>query len=169
MIESEGQVQRNASDEFVCPKCRKRVGEADDFCPHCGVIFSGGVVCEKHHRIEASGVCVVCGVPCCDECGAGVNGLFLCIRHSSYEIFQGMVKVYGTHDEADAEIVKSRLNEAGLHPTLFYLKRFGWKSRVEYAVFEEGKSFSSSEIKVMVPCQEVTEAENVLKSPSEPS
>lgn len=169
MTESEGQSQTDASDEFVCPDCRKRVEEADDFCPHCGVIFSKGIVCDKHHRIEASGVCVVCGVPCCDECGGAMNGLFLCIRHSSYEIFQGMVKVYGTHDDADAEIAKARLNDAGLHATLFYLKRFGRKSRVGYEVFEEGKTFNTSEIKVMVPCQEVIEAENVLKAPCEPT
>ena len=156
------------NDEFLCTKCGNRVNEEDDFCPHCGSVFAEGVFCEKHRRAEAAGVCIVCGTPCCDECGAAVDGLFLCNHHSEYEIFKGMVKVCGTHDEGEAEFAGSRLSDAGLHPALFHLRVPRHISRPEYVPYRDGEDFNASEIKVMVPCDEVETAEKILNSPTPP-
>ncbi len=160
-------MQDNTEDEFVCSACGKEVIGDYDFCPHCGSILSEGVFCDKHQHVAAVGVCVVCGVPCCDECGSEVNKTFLCARHVDCEIFEGMVKVYATHEEADAEFTKSRLDGAGLHPALFHLRRSIDRGHVEYEVYARGENFNASEIKVMVPCEEVADAEIILKSPPE--
>lgn len=109
-------MQNNNDDDFVCPKCGNEVEEDDDFCPYCGVIFAEGVICDQHSQIEADGVCVVCASPCCDECGTMVKDLFLCNRRCKYEIYEGMVRVYGSYDDGEAEYAKSLLEEAGLHP-----------------------------------------------------
>ncbi|MGO9480696.1 MAG: hypothetical protein ACLP05_02785 [Candidatus Kryptoniota bacterium] len=123
-------------------------------------------MCDKHPKAEAAGVCIVCGTPCCEDCGAMVDDMFLCDHHSSYEIYEGMVKVFGTKVEADAELAKSRLDEAGLHPALFHLRRSMDGGHVEYELYADAESFNASEIKVMVPCAEVAGAENVLKTPA---
>ena len=99
------------------------------------------------------------------EPGSDVE-LFLCNRHSEYEIFKGMVKVVGTRDVAEAELAKSRLEEAGLHPTLFHLHTIRGKRLVEYEPYDAGQQFNTKELKLMVPCGEVVEAENILRSPA---
>ncbi|MCL4510728.1 MAG: zinc-ribbon domain-containing protein [Bacteroidetes bacterium] len=165
MSQTEEEFRNDKNDEFDCSNCGKVVNEDDDFCPHCGSIFSEDVYCDKHNRTEASGVCVICGLPCCDECGTVVNEYFLCNHHSNYEIFEGMVKVFSTNDSADAEFAKSRLDEAGLHTTLLHSHRFRGMKRVEYEIYEGEEEFNAREIKVMVHCGEVADAESVLKEP----
>lgn len=167
MTQLEHQMQNKTDDEFVCSNCGNEIEDDYDFCPHCGSILSEGVFCDKHGRIAAVGVCVVCGVPCCAKCGSEVNNTFRCARHVSCEMFEGMVKVYGTHEEAEAEFTKSRLDAAGLHPALFHLRRSMDRGHVEYEVYTENENFNASEIKVMVPCEEVADAESILKSPPE--
>lgn len=168
MTEPEDQTQNNSEEEFVCSDCGKEVKEDFEFCPHCGAILSENVFCDKHRRVKASAVCIICAIPCCDECGDMVDHLFLCNHHADYEIYEGMVKVYGTHDEPDAEITKSRLDEAGLHPVLFHLRRSKDRGHVEYEVYEDSEGYNSSEIRVMVPCQEVEQSESILETPLKP-
>ena len=76
------------------------------------------------------------------EPGSDVE-LFLCNRHSEYEIFKGMVKVVGTRDVAEAELAKSRLEEAGLHPALFHLHTIRGKRLVEYEPYDVGQQFNT--------------------------
>ncbi len=157
-------MENDEAGGVTCSNCGNPVNDDDDFCPRCGSIFSDSVFCDKHKRVEAEGVCIVCGVPCCDDCGADIDGIFLCNRHSDYEIYEGMVKVFGNDDEAKVEIVKSRLEEAGLHPELFHLRRSKDRGHAEYEPIETGEDFNSSEIKLMVPCEEVEKAEEVLRN-----
>jgi len=166
MSRPEDTVHDDSSEEFVCSDCGKEVDKGDDFCPHCGAILTEGIFCDKHRHVEASGVCVVCGVPCCDDCGSIADGMFLCNQHADYEIFEGMVKVYGTHTEADAELAKSRLEDAGMHPALLHLRRSKDRGHIEYEPCGDGENFDTSEIKVMVPCEEVDSAENILRIPA---
>ncbi len=56
-------MQNEKQDDYVCSNCRRDIDEGDDFCPHCGAIFAEEVFCDKHPIKEATGVCVVCGVP----------------------------------------------------------------------------------------------------------
>lgn len=154
--------------DYICSNCGREIGEDDDFCPYCGAIFADEVLCDKHPFNEATGVCVVCGVPCCDACGLAMRKpgseveLFLCNHHSEYEIFEGMVKVLATRDVAEAEIAKARLEEAGLHPALFHLHVIRGKRLVEYEPYGDGQQFNAKELRLMVPCAEVVDAESIL-------
>ena len=157
-------------DEFVCPRCSSKVREDDDFCTHCGELFADGTVCSTHEQSKAIGACIICACPCCELCGEFVDGHFLCDHHSSYEIYAGMVRVDGIFDDASAQRAKIRLEEFGFHPVLFCRHDSVRSSRPRYAPYvpsdapEEADPDKANEIKVMVPCGEVEEAEKVLGS-----
>jgi hypothetical protein len=86
----------------VCSNCRNDVLESDEFCPHCGAMLVDGLWCDRHRSIAAAGVCIICALPYCHDCGGVVYGRFLCDRHSGYEIYEGMVRVYGVLDDVMA-------------------------------------------------------------------
>jgi len=151
-------------DDLVCSNCNNVIREDDDFCPHCGAIFADDVVCEKHPETGAEGVCIVCATACCTECGETVGGRFLCNRHISCEIVNGMVRVCASINEDEVNQVKSRLEEAGLHPVLYIVKRTIRRGNPCYAPFTQGDNIDGRafDIRVMVPCAEVSKAEEVL-------
>ena len=154
-------------DPLVCPRCANEVKADDDFCFHCGEIFADAVFCRNHSKVPAVGVCVICAFPCCGKCGGMVGNKFLCEEHSRYEIYEGMVRVYGVLDDLAAQYTKSCLEQAGLHPILYCRIQPKGGPRFVYTLYRAAGEFDGhiiNEIKVMVPCQEVVEAEKVLLS-----
>lgn len=99
-------MEENNKESLVCAQCENDVKESDDFCPSCGELFLDDTLCENHDNVLAEGVCIICSVPFCLKCGLKVNNHFLCNDHSAYEIYQGMVRVYGTLDDLDAQYKK---------------------------------------------------------------
>ncbi len=158
-----------AADEnqIKCSYCDQPVAESDDFCPKCGRLFADDVFCENHPEIEADGVCVICATPFCHHCGSVVNGKFLCEQHAGYEIYQNLARVYGVSDDSQAQYVKNCLEEAGLHPFIFSRKAGPWHmGSGDYTLFRASGEYDGhiiNEVKVMVPLQEVIEAEKTLK------
>jgi len=154
-------------DPLFCELCNNLVKAEDDFCPECGALFADNLFCENHADILADGVCILCALPFCERCGATINNHFLCNEHNAYEIFEGMVRVYGTLNDVAAQHAKTCLEQAGLHPVIFCRHQPMGGARIVYALFEaQGDYYGNlvNEIKVMVPCQEVFKAEEVLKS-----
>ena len=154
-------------DYLLCPRCRNDVKAQDDFCTHCGVLFQEGVACRHHPGTQAAGACIICALALCAECGGLVAGRFLCNHHSDYEIYEGMVRIYGVLDDLAAQYAKSCLAQAGLHPVLFCRRQPKGGARFVYSLYAAGGDYDGhivNEIKVMVPCQEVEKAENVLIS-----
>lgn len=150
---------------FVCPKCNNEVHEDDDFCTHCGELFSEEIPCSFHEHVRSTGVCIICARPCCDECGGLVGSHFLCGPHASYEIFGGMVRVDAALDDASAQSKKSCLEHSGLHPLLLCRRDSIRGSRPRYTPYDAASDQGgdgADEIKVMVPCGEVEEAEKAL-------
>ena len=150
---------------FRCPDCNEFVEKDDDFCPNCGTVFSEGIFCTNHPEKPAQGVCVICTDPFCAECGGTVNDIFCCNSHADYEMVQGHAKILGTNDLILAEFVKSCLEEQELHPKAY--NRRGASRTIEASMatfFRGGESakHSVNEIKIMVPFQEVVEAERIL-------
>ena len=79
-------------------------------------------------------------------------------------IFEGMVRVYASLNEGDVEIAKSRLEEAGLNPVILILRQPRRGGRLIYVPYAPGDDLGGqSFIKVMVPCAEVSRAEEALK------
>lgn len=152
---------------YVCKRCGSAVEVDDDFCAHCGEIFADEVSCRNHPETPASGVCVICTLPLCASCGGMVNNSFLCEEHCTCEIYQGMVRVYGVLDDLSAQYAKSCLEQAGLHPILYCRSQPRGGPRFVYTLYEAGGDYDGhivNEVKVMVPCQEFRDAEQVLIS-----
>ncbi len=79
-----------------------------------------------------------------------------------------MARVYGVSDEAAAQYVRQCLEQDGLHP-LLYVRRASALAGggPDYTLFNASGEYDGhiiNEVKVMVPCQEVARAEQVLKS-----
>ena len=79
---------------------------------------------------------------------------FLCNNHSSYEIYEGMVRVYGVLDDLAGQYAKSCLEQAGLHPLLYCRRQPRGGPRFVYTLYAAGGDYDGhivNEIKVMVP------------------
>jgi hypothetical protein len=156
-----------SENNLTCDECGQSVNADDDFCPRCGSLFIDDVFCENHSNVSAEGVCIVCSKPYCSKCGFKTSGHFLCNHHGNYEIFEGMVRVYGVLDDLAAQYASSCLEQAGLHPVIFCRDQPKGGPRFVYTLYEAAGDFDGhviNEIKVMVPCQEVLEAEETLRS-----
>ncbi len=140
--------------------CGSPVNHLDDFCPHCGALLLEEVHCSRHSPEKALGVCIICSKPFCATCGGWLGGLFLCNEHRGYEVIEGMAKVFGGSDGAQVEHAKNCLEKSDLHPFFFSRKA---TPGPDHALFRELDGHIVDEYKVMVPCNEVMKAEDVLK------
>ena len=158
---------KKVDDEILsCSKCNNDVRDDDEFCSQCGSIFIENVGCNRHSKVEAEGVCIICCLPFCEKCGAFANNVFLCDKHSGYEIYEGMARIYSTLNDTPAQYAKTCLGQAGFHPVLFCRVQPKEGPRFVYTLFRSAGDSGShivNEIKVMVPCQEVMKAEKVLR------
>ena len=160
-------MEKLENDSIVCQHCDNVVKEDDDFCPECGTIFIDDLHCENHKNILADGVCIICAIPYCKKCAARINDHYLCNRHNGYEIYEGMVRVFGTLDDVIAQFAKDCLEKDGIHPIIFCRDQIKGGPRFVYSLFAAKGDYLGNivnEIKVMVPCQEVEDAEKILKS-----
>ena len=158
---------RQIENDFnLCSECENNVNENDDFCPNCGSLFVEDTFCINHPESETSGVCIICCEPYCSKCVCKVNDKFLCTDHAEYEIYQGMARVYGISDESQAQYIEGCLKDAGLHPFIFSRKAGPWHlGSGDYTLFRASGEYDGhiiNEIKVMVPCQEVIQAEDII-------
>jgi hypothetical protein len=95
-----------------------------------------------------------------------VQNRFLCSRHDTLEIYEGMARVYGTSDALHAAYLRSCLETAGLHPLLFSRKASPISlGGPDYTLFRAAGDYDGhiiNEYKVMVPCREFPAAAAVL-------
>ena len=154
------------SEQIHCNKCKLRIDEDSDFCPRCGNIINRDVKCTNHPSTDADYVCVICSEPFCKKCGAIVSGVFLCAQHDSYEIFEGMARVYGSSDFAQVNYIKGCLEQEALHPFVYSRKASPMHlGGTDYSLFRASGDFNGhiiNEIKLLVPCSEVLEAEKII-------
>ena len=154
------------NDGLVCARCSGQVQSDDEFCTHCGSILIDNVTCAAHPEREAEGVCLICCVPSCKRCGAFLHDIFLCDAHAGYEMFEGMVRIYGDLNDTPAQHAKTCLEQAGFHPMIFCRTQAKGGPRIVLTLYRAAGEYDGNivnEIKVMVPCQEVLEAEQVLR------
>jgi hypothetical protein len=155
------------SNTKKCPHCRELVEAESEFCVICGELFEKNVFCTEHHNIPAIGVCIICSVPFCKKCGTRTDDHYLCYRHSDYEIYEGMARIYGSSDALKVDLAKYALEEYGFHPYIYSRKASPISmGGPEYTLFRASGEFHRqiiNELKLMIPCQEVEEAEQILK------
>ena len=154
-------------DNYECPRCKEPVQPDDEFCVHCGELFLEEVSCSVHADRTAAGACIICAEAFCSECGGWIHRSFLCNQHSGYEIYEETVRVFGTSDVVQAEFARDCLEKAGLHPVIFSRKASPISlGGPDYTLFRASGDFDGhivNELKVMVPAQEVLDAEKKLK------
>ena len=151
----------------VCAKCNFEADDDSDYCPRCGNLFTENIKCETHSKDKAEGVCVICGKPFCSDCGHSVNNIFLCSEHNGFEMYEGMVKVLGTSDEIQIHFVKNCLEENSFHPFIFSKKstpmQLGGNDQSLINISGSREENIINELKLLVPCSEVLEAEILIK------
>jgi hypothetical protein len=96
-----------------------------------------------------------------------VKKRFLCHDHAALEIYEGMARAFGSSDAVQVEFAKSSLETAGFHPFVFARKvsplSIGSPDYTLFRVAGEYDGHIINEYKLMVPCQEVLEAELKLR------
>ena len=154
------------SEKLFCDFCGTEASNDAEFCNKCGTIFIDDVSCFNHPDDDARGVCAICHQAYCKKCGLRVNGIFLCNEHSDYEIYEGMARVFGSSDEQQISYYKSILEENNLHPFIFERKTSPLSlGGVDYSLFRASGDANGkliNEIKLMVPCSEVLQAEKII-------
>jgi hypothetical protein len=152
--------------KHLCANCSFEADDDSDYCPRCGTLFIENVKCETHIKNEAEGVCVICGNPFCSDCGHSVNNIFLCNEHDGYEIYEGMARVFGTSDEIQIHYVNSCLEENSFHPFIYSKKstpmQLGGNDKSLINLSGSGEEKILNELKLLVPCSEVLEAEKLI-------
>lgn len=152
--------------EYICENCDLEIEETPEFCPRCGTLFIEETVCDNHPGVEAVGVCVICSLPFCDKCGYETNNVFLCNEHGDYEIYESMVRVFGSSDEVQIRYLKEYLEDNDIHPFVYSRKSSPMHlGGSDYSLFRASGDFNGhliNEIKLMIPCGEVLEAEKLL-------
>lgn len=153
-------------EKTICSYCDNEVSEDLDFCPYCGSLFLEDVKCINHSEVEAEGVCLICEDPYCKSCGKFTGRKFLCDKHSDYEIYQGMAKVFGSNDHVHCNYLADMLKQEGIH-ALVYMRKTSPISvgGVDYSLFRASGEYNGhliNEIKVMVPFHQVLDAEKIL-------
>lgn len=155
------------NSKIVCKRCENEIEESSEFCNYCGALFLENTTCEVHSDKEAKGVCIICQLPYCENCGAESNNIFLCEAHGEYEIFEGMVRVYGSPDTLEVNFAKSCLEKESLHPMVYSRKATTISlGGPDYSLFRSGGDYRThliNEIKLLVPSTEVLTAEKILR------
>jgi hypothetical protein len=91
---------------------------------------------------------------------------FLCNDHGVYEIFEGFARVFGSLDDTEAQFAKSCLEKAGMHAVLFSKMQPKGGPRFFRTLWAPSGGYighAVTEIKVLVPCQEVLKADQTLR------
>lgn len=158
-------MSKSEQNTFECSDCGNDITTEDEFCPECGALFEESVNCTVHADIDAAGVCIICCHAFCEKCGARENNRFLCNEHYHYEIYQGMARIYGSLDDTEIQYMKSCIEQEGFHPVIFSRTQPMGGSRLLNNLYEangDSKGHIVNEIKLMVPCQEVIAAVEIL-------
>jgi len=153
-------------EKLFCDFCGTEISDDAEFCTKCGTIFIDDVSCFNHSDDEAKGVCAICHQAYCKKCGLRVNSIFLCNEHSDYEIYEGMARVFGSSDDQQVNYYKSVLEDNSLHPFIYERKAtaisFGDGGYSLFAAGGDPNGKLINEIKLMVPCSEVLQAEKII-------
>ncbi len=109
-----------------CKHCNSAHSTEALFCSACGAILSGGneIECENHSGTNATGVCIVCGKPVCDDCSITHAGKIYCddVTHSAMTTTHSKAAAAGT--EFDADVLAKNLAANGVAALVFSARRY---------------------------------------------
>jgi hypothetical protein len=153
------------SPEYIqCGSCNEEITPDSEFCPHCGVLFSGASAekCDTHPANLAQGICIICRTLVCEECGKSVHGRIFCLEHTRVEVQQDWARVFQSTDINDSGLVKALLESNGFKVLGQNFAPIGyvWDGGGDSAL---SRSNISKPAKVFVPIPEYLRAEEALK------
>ncbi len=143
------------SDEpAYCENCGEEVEMDDRYCHSCGTLFVGEeeVECENHPSEPASGFCVVCEKPVCEDCARTKGGKLFCEDDKHVRIHEGWAVLLVTGHEYEAQMVKANLERADIESLVF--------SQQDHVLFFTFGGLAK--VKVMVPKSRFLEAQRIL-------
>ena len=144
-----------SEEPVYCDNCGEAVEMDDRYCSSCGTLFSGEeeeVECENHTSVSATGVCVVCGKPVCDDCACSRGGKFFCEDDKHVRIYEGWAVLLVTGLDYEAQMVKANLERASIECLVF--------SQQDHALFLTIGDLAK--VKVMVPKSKLIQAQKLL-------
>ena len=104
-----------------CKRCKTAGAKDVLFCRNCGIPFHGnvGIECENHPDRDASGICVVCGKPVCDDCTTTKEGKSYCEDASHAQLLTTHVKLASAISVSAAELLARNLTANGVAALFF--------------------------------------------------
>jgi RNA polymerase subunit RPABC4/transcription elongation factor Spt4 len=152
-------------DQYInCPKCTEEVTQDSDFCPHCGVLFSGasGQMCDSHTEQLATGICIICRKLVCTSCITIVHGRTFCSDHRKVKVEQDWARIFQSTDINESEMIKAFLQSAGYKVLVrdFAPVGYVWDGGGDSAV---SRSNMSKPAKIFVPIPEYVKAKESLE------
>jgi hypothetical protein len=145
-----------------CDTCGGEVELDSDFCPHCGTLFAEDQYsCTNHPTGVAAGVCVICQQVFCDKCLFKKNGRQFCKDHAAVEVSEGWAVVLKTHDYIEAEIIRGKLDSAGITTNR---RNTGNIATLADGFIDNslGRTIFKYPIKIYVPANQYTDALNIV-------
>ena len=97
-----------------CPNCEQEIDAEGPSCPACGHIHRGIMQCERHTERTATGVCVVCGSPVCEQCDVEDELHHACPDHAAVPVIEGWAQIYTTSEEVEADLIRDNLQSEGI-------------------------------------------------------
>ena len=147
-----------------CSQCAEEITEDSDFCPHCGVLFSGATeqVCDLHTERPAIGVCIICRKLVCEACEKITRNRTFCSEHRNVEVQQDWARIFQSTEINESEMIRAFLEAAG-HKVLvqnFAPVGFVWDGGGDSAL---SRSNMNKPAKIFVPIPEYLKAKESLE------
>ena len=109
-----------------CNVCHTVVDETTLFCSHCGtqMIATHDIECETHAGVAANVVCVICGMPLCNNCSDVQNGIHFC-KSKHHKIYNDeYALLVRTPTQFSAEMIVKNLELKGVHVVSYTARQF---------------------------------------------
>ena len=151
--------------EYVkCPQCTEEITRDSDFCPHCGILFSGasGQMCDLHLERPANGICIICRKLVCEQCKKVIRSRVFCSEHRNVEVQQDWARVFQSTEINESEMVRAFLEAAGQKVLVqnFAPIGFMWDGGGDSSL---SRSALSKPAKIFVPIPEYLKAKESLE------
>ena len=111
---------------MMCSHCHVANTEAALFCIACGrsLRAHGEVECENHSGTNATGICVICGKPVCDDCSVTRENKVYCDDVTHAQLTIAYTRLATVASEFDADVLVKNLSTNGVPALEYSAKRF---------------------------------------------
>ncbi len=111
---------------MTCLHCKAENTKTSLFCVACGYALCAydEIECENHPGTNATGVCVICGKPVCDDCSVAREKKVYCADAAHTQLITAYTKLWTVENEFGADIIIKNLSTNGVSSLHYSPKRF---------------------------------------------